>query len=66
MSESIIETVQIVSEKSDDNPNGYIVINAEDFNTDIHVLFENEQDAEQEEVESEDAPVKRGRKPRAN
>ncbi len=63
MSESMIETVKIVSEKSDDNPHGYIVINAEDFDASIHTLVGDEVVVDGE-VNTEDTPAKRGRKPR--
>ena len=35
-----LETVRITSEVSDENPNGYIVINRDDFVEGVHVLFE--------------------------
>lgn len=63
MSESIVETVKIVSEKSDSNPHGYVVINAEDFDSSIHVLLDGE-NVVNAESNTEDAPAKRGRKPK--
>jgi hypothetical protein len=61
MSESMIETVKIVSEKSDDNPQGFIVINAEDFDASIHTHFGDEVEVSEEVKEG----AKRGRKPKA-
>lgn len=34
-----LETVKVVSPVSDDNPNGYIVINKSDFDEKVHELF---------------------------
>jgi hypothetical protein len=37
-----IETVRITSPVSDDNPDGFIVINKSDFDPDQHALFDTE------------------------
>lgn len=60
MSESMIETVKIVSEKSDDNPHGFIVINAEDFDAEKHQVFGDDESPQVAVTEHK----KPGRKPR--
>lgn len=36
-------TVRVVSEKSNDNPHGYVVINEEDFDEAVHTLYKEPQ-----------------------
>jgi c-di-AMP phosphodiesterase-like protein len=47
MSQHSCPVVKIQSEVSEENPSGYIVINEEDFDEEIHKLFNKEGEVEQ-------------------
>ena len=51
-----LETVKVVSPVSDDNPNGYIVINKSDFNEEEHELFDTEADPKTHKAPKAKAP----------